>query len=160
VLLRVEATDDREGDSDLGAAGAGSGIVHSGAVAGFPMPVLRYVVGAAESGLETATSARGLRQLLPRADARVRADSSFDVSWVEVWHAGWYRVELETQDGAPVLAAIVRSGLGIYRAPSFLGARAAGKPLRWRVIAVDPLGTEMTRSSWRNVNFGSAPSAQ
>jgi hypothetical protein len=67
VLLRVEAADDRESDSDLGAAGAGTGIVHSGAVAGFPMPVLRYVVGAGESGLATEASPHGLRLLLPRA---------------------------------------------------------------------------------------------
>src|SRR5439155_21742231 len=44
VLLRVEATDDCEGDSNLADAGAGTGVVHSGAVAGFPLPVLRYVV--------------------------------------------------------------------------------------------------------------------
>ena len=44
VLLRVEASDDREGDSNLSDAGAGVGVVHSGAVAGFPLPVLRYVV--------------------------------------------------------------------------------------------------------------------
>ena len=44
VLLRVEASDDREGDSNLSDAGAGVGIVHSGAVAGFSLPVLRYVV--------------------------------------------------------------------------------------------------------------------
>ena len=151
VLLRVEATDDREGDSDLGAAGAGTGIVHSGAVAGFPMPVLRYVVGAAESGLEAASSQRGLRLLLPRADARLSADSSFDVSWVEEWHAGWYRVEFETPDGAPVFDAIVRPGVAAYRTPSFLAARAAGKALRWRVLAFDPLGSEMKRSQWRTM---------
>ena len=45
ILLRVEATDDKEGDSSLAAAGAGTGVVHSGAVAGFPMPTLRYFVG-------------------------------------------------------------------------------------------------------------------
>lgn len=163
VLLRVEATDDREGDSDLGAAGAGSGIVHSGAVAGFPMPALRYVVGAGESGLEAATSERALRLLLPRGGARVSADSSFDVSWIEEWHAGMYRVEFETTDGAPLLEAVVRPGTGVYRAPSFLGTRSGGKPLRWRVIAFDALGAELRRSAWRRVEFGggaNAPSAQ
>ncbi|HEY0873523.1 MAG TPA: hypothetical protein VGD94_08630, partial [Vicinamibacterales bacterium] len=44
LLLRVEATDDKEADSNLANAGAGQGIVHSGAVAGFPLPMLRYVV--------------------------------------------------------------------------------------------------------------------
>ena len=46
ILLRVEA-DRRQGRRfSRSAAGAGAGVVHSGAVAGFPMPVLRYVVGA------------------------------------------------------------------------------------------------------------------
>jgi hypothetical protein len=153
VLLRVEATDDRDGDSDLGAAGAGSGILHSGAVAGFPMPVLRYVVGAGESGLEAVSSARTLRLVLPRADARVSRDSSFEVSWIEEWHASWYQVEFETQTGAPLLDAIVRPGVGAYRAPSFLGERASGQPIRWRVRAFDPLGTEMKRSGWRKLEI-------
>jgi hypothetical protein len=153
VLLRVEATDDREGDSDLGAAGAGTGILHSGAVAGFPMPVLRYVVGAGESGLETVSSPRTLRLVLPRADAQVSRDSTFEVSWIEEWHAGWYQVEFETQTGAPLLDAIVRPGVGVYRAPSFLGERASGQPIRWRVRALDPLGTEMKRSNWRKLEI-------
>src|SRR5690606_16986111 len=46
LLLRIEASDDTEGDSNLAAAGAGEGVVHSGAVAGFPIPPLRYFVGA------------------------------------------------------------------------------------------------------------------
>ena len=153
ILLRVEAADDREADSDLGAAGAGTGILHSGAVAGFPMPVLRYVVGAGESGLEATTSPRRLRLLLPRHDGRVSPDSSFEVTWIEDWRAGWYRVEFETTAGAPLFDAIVRPGPGAYRAPSFLAERAGGKALRWRVVAVDPLGTEMKRSTWRQLAF-------
>ncbi|HEX8096612.1 MAG TPA: hypothetical protein VF507_01195 [Pyrinomonadaceae bacterium] len=45
VLLRVEASDEREADTSLAAVGAGPGVVHRGAVAGFPMPTLRYYVG-------------------------------------------------------------------------------------------------------------------
>jgi hypothetical protein len=151
VLLRIEASDDREGDSDLGAAGAGAGILHTGAVAGFPMPVLRYVVGAGESGLDALGSPRALRLLLPRAGARLAADSSVELSWMEEWRAGWYEVEIETVDGTPIFGAVVRPGVGAYRAPSFLAARAGGKPLRWRVRALDPLGTEMKRSAWRRL---------
>ena len=55
VLLRVEASDDKEADSDLGAVGAGQGVVHAGAVAGFPMPVLQYVVGSGGSENAPAT---------------------------------------------------------------------------------------------------------
>lgn len=45
VLLRIEATDDKEGDANLAAVGVGPGVVHSGAVAGFPIPPLRYFAG-------------------------------------------------------------------------------------------------------------------
>jgi hypothetical protein len=48
ILLRLEASNDRENDSDLGIAGAGSGILHNGGVAGFPLPPLFYVVGGDE----------------------------------------------------------------------------------------------------------------
>ena len=49
ILLRIEASDDKEGDSDLSAIGVGPGIVHSGGLSGFALPVLRYFVGASES---------------------------------------------------------------------------------------------------------------
>ncbi|HLF85013.1 MAG TPA: hypothetical protein VI837_12635, partial [Blastocatellia bacterium] len=42
VLLRIEATDDKEADSNLSVVGVGPGVVHGGAVAGFPLPPLRY----------------------------------------------------------------------------------------------------------------------
>ncbi len=44
LLLRIEATDDKESDSDLAVLGVGNGIVHSGAVAGFPRPTLKFFV--------------------------------------------------------------------------------------------------------------------
>jgi hypothetical protein len=85
ILLRVEAADDKEADSDRSAAtaGAGSGVVHSGAVAGFPMPALRYVVGAASSEPPAARSADELTLLLPRDRAVAARDSVLTVSWLE-----------------------------------------------------------------------------
>ena len=44
ILLRIEASDDKEADSNLAVVG-GSRVIHSGAVAGFPLPPLRYFVG-------------------------------------------------------------------------------------------------------------------
>src|SRR5262249_59605299 len=38
LLLRIESTDDAESDSDLAAAGVGTGTVHSGGAAGFAIP--------------------------------------------------------------------------------------------------------------------------
>src|SRR6266568_1520177 len=65
VLLRIEASDAKECDTDLAAVGAGGGTVHGGAVAGFSLPVLRYYVGNGDSSQPVAVSAALLTQLSP-----------------------------------------------------------------------------------------------
>jgi len=152
ILLRIEVTDDKEADSDLSAVGAGKGVVHSGAVAGFPMPALRYVVGAGSSDFPSPQLEQGLTLLLPRDNATVGRDSAVTVSWLEERRAALYRVEFETDDGVPVFNAVAPGGAVTYQTPSFLFERASGKPLRWRVIALDFGGVEMRRSRWRRLN--------
>jgi hypothetical protein len=159
LLLRVEAADDKEADSDFGAAGAGSGILHSGAVAGFPMPVLRYVVGAGSSGMSPPRSARALRLLLPRDGSAVSSDSAFAVSWLEEWNAALYRVDFEADDGTALFSAVVPAGVGAYRAPPFVVQQAAGKPIRWRVTALDFNGWAMRHSAWRTARTAAPPNA-
>ena len=159
ILLRIEASDDKEADSDVGAAGAGAGVLHNGAVAGFPMPALRYVVGAGSSEMSQPRSARALRLLLPRDGAVAPADSGLAVSWLEEWNAALYRVAFETTEGSAVFTAVVPPGVGTYRAPPFVVAQAGGKPLRWRVTALDFNGWPMRHSSWRTVRTGTTPNA-
>jgi len=118
ILLRVEATDDREGDSDLAAVGAGTGIVHSGAVAGFPLPTLRYVVGSGESVLAASTSPRALRLVSPDDGAKI--DSTLTVSWLPEWGAAFYRVEFTTGGGTVLFEAIMRQGSTRYAPPPAL----------------------------------------
>ena len=63
IILRVEATDDREAGSNLG-----TGIVTSGGVAGFMLPVLRYYVGGGPQGQRVVRLAPGsLRLVTPAA---------------------------------------------------------------------------------------------
>jgi hypothetical protein len=150
VLLRVEASDDKEGDSSLAAVGAGPGIVHSGAVAGFPMPVLRYIVGAAES---SPAVAGGLELLLPSANASVNTRTPLDFTWAEVNGGEVYRVELQNAQQQLVHAALVRPGIGTYRAPSWLSDKAADGALRWRVVAIGIDGDLVRTSPWRTVRF-------
>lgn len=157
VLLRVEVSDDKEGDSDLGAVGAGTGILHSGAVAGFPLPPLRYVVGAAGEDVTLRQSGRALQLLLPREAAVVPVDSALIVSWLPEAQAGFYRVEFESDEGTPLFSAIVQAGAGAYRPPPFVLQRVDGKPFRWRVLALDVTGREMRRSAWRNASGRSLP---
>jgi hypothetical protein len=151
VLLRVEAADDREGDSDLGAAGGGSGIVHSGGVAGFPMPVLRYVV-AGEGGPARDAIGR-LAAVGPQDGGSARLDSSFTITWRSDRRAFFYRLEIETDDGSPLLRALVPGTARAYHAPSLVFSRAGTATVRWRIAALDGDGRLAGRTSWRRVRL-------
>ena len=159
ILLRVEATDDKEADSDRSVATAGAGVVHSGAVAGFPMPVLRYVVGAATSEVPAARSTEEVTLLLPRDRAAVARDSTLTVSWLEDRHAALYRVEFETDDGTSVLSAVAAAGAVTYQPPPFLFERANGRSIRWRVSSLGFNGAALRRSRWRTFSFSAPPGA-
>jgi hypothetical protein len=160
VLLRIEASDDKEGDSNLGSAGAGIGVVHAGAVAGFPMPPLRYVVGAGSSELAETTESTQLRALSPLADAAIAASAPLDFTWVEGGlRAAFFRIEVRNAAGEDVHAAIVPRGTGMYHAPSWL-LEKAGASAAWRVVALDLLGRQVSRTEWRRMTAELPPHAQ
>ena len=151
LLLRLEASDDKEADSNLGSAGAGIGIVHAGAVAGFPMPPLRYVVGSGSSELAETVEYTRLKALSPIADAAVAASAPLDFTWIEGGvRASFFRVEIRNRSGDDVHAAIVPRGAGSYRAPSWLFEKAGTNP-KWRVVALDLLGREVSKTEWRSL---------
>ena len=155
VLLRIEASDDRDGASD--SAGVSAGPVASGAVAGFPMPVLRYLVGtdaAAAGELEAQRSTRRVALFQPAENARPDSATRWQFAWEPVVGAARYRLEIQQRDGTPVFDAVVGGDIGAYSPPPFLGARAAGAPLRWRVRAIDVAGRELARSVWRALALG------
>jgi len=157
VLLRVEATDDREGDSDLGDAGAGVGVVHSGAVAGFALPVLRYVVAAA--GERTPVDDAGaLRLLLPRAGDSLSTTKPFVVMWSPSAGAvaDFYRVDLETQRGEGLLSALLPRTARRYEVPAWVATRAADRTIRWRVVGLAADGAHLRASAWRSATFAEA----
>jgi hypothetical protein len=160
ILLRIEATDDRETDSDLGAAGAGTGVVHSGGVAGFAMPVLPYVV-AGEGARTTGREAASLRLLAPSDSQVVDRDSTLAVVWSATTDAEFYRVEFETELGRPILSAILPRTARRYDASGSLIFGATARALRWRVVALDLHGTPHRHSVWRSLRLttGSAPQA-
>jgi hypothetical protein len=150
VLLRIEASDDKEGDSNLGSAGAGIGVVHAGAVAGFPMPPLRYVVGAGSSELSETVASTQVVALTPLADAAVASNAPVDFTWSEGGaRAAFVRIEIRSSSG-DVHAAIVPRGTGAYRAPTWLMEKA-GTNSTWRVIALDLRGRQVSRSEWRRL---------
>lgn len=159
VLLRIEASDDKEGDSDLAFAGAGTGVVHSGGLAGFPMPVLRYYVGSAPD-LALPDAGRAPSHLLPKADAAFEFASPVTFSWVAVRQAAYYRIELRDAGGAVVLSALLPPGIESYRTPPWLRDKTRPGRLDWRVTALDAEGAPMSDSGWRGLEWRSATSSK
>jgi hypothetical protein len=155
VLLRIEASDDPAGNSSLDAVGSGTGIVPSGAVAGFPLAALRYIVGAAERDIAglTATPSRraSVRLVLPRADASLVPNTNTTFGWTEQPGNAFYRVDIQRDDGETIHSAIVARGIGSYRAPPWIAERAGGRAVRWRVVALDARGRERGSSEWRRL---------
>ncbi len=155
VLLRVEASDDRENDSDLAAAGAGAGVVHSGAAAGFPLPVLRYVVGGGDNTRAVAAhQTPGFALLLPREGATLPLNQPVDFVWSGLPRAAVYRLEIEDDAGALLHSALLQPNALTYRAPSWLKSKAGQRTLLWRVVALDQGGAVMGETAWRGVRFG------
>jgi hypothetical protein len=120
------------------------GIVHSGGVAGFPLPVLRYYVGAAPAS-------GGFSLLLPADGARLAAGQPIDLSWEQHVSCVLYRVDLAGGAGEVIFTAAVQQGIGTYRAPSWLRERAPGGKLRWRVVALGPDQEELAATPWRDL---------
>ncbi len=142
VLLRVEATNDKEGNSNTNA-----GTAVTGGVAGFPMPVLRYYVGTPDETIALSTAVGQLALMLPGSDARIPT-GSVEFTWVNIPDTSLYKVELENTQGS-ILSAIVKSTETSYSAPPWLNDQA-GVPLRWRVVAVGKNGATIATSDWRN----------
>ncbi len=149
VLLRVEASDDKEGDSSLAAAGAGNGVIHSGAVAGFPMPVLRYAVGSA-GGLTAVRS--GLELLLPEPGYTL-SSAALDFEWSQSNDAALYRLEIRDPRGALLHQAVLQQGIGKYRAPDWIAVRGSGGTATWRVVVVSSDGRDAAAAPWREIVF-------
>jgi hypothetical protein len=147
LLLRIEATDDKEADSDLSAVGAGAGVVHAGGVAGFPMPVLRYLVGHGTSDQSPTGSVP--MPLRPAEGAPFAADAAIDLSWSAVANASAYRVEIHVKD-ALVHTAFVRAGESSYRLPPFVLDKVP-RAFVWRVVALTGTGKDGAASAGRTV---------
>jgi hypothetical protein len=147
ILLRIEATDDKEGDSNLAAVGVGAGTINSGAVAGFPMPVLRYFVGNA-AGLTTAPT---LALLLPADQASSLANRPLDFIWTNAPDVALYRLEIADDTGQLVLDALLPAGVNRYRAPTWV--RDQRTQLQWRVVTIDTSGATRQETTWRRVRL-------
>jgi hypothetical protein len=153
VLLRIEASDDKEADTDLASVGAGAGVVHGGAVAGFSLPVLKYYVANGSTPFQPTTiTSNNLLPLGPEDQATLGTDKPVDFTWSLVMNAVMYRFEVEDQS-TPVISAILPAGVGSYRAPSWFKDKVGNTVVRWRVIAFDQQSNQIGNTEWRALRF-------
>jgi hypothetical protein len=170
VLLRIEASDDKEADTNLAAVGAGPQVVHSGAVAGFSLPVLKYyvsngvykpagTVAPAASPKPEANAASmlansgGLTQLLPPERATLSATQPIDFSWMPIADANIYRLEVADLQGASIISAILAKNIQTYRAPSWLKDKLVNTIAQWRITAFDNQQHQLAQSGWRTLRM-------
>jgi len=148
VLLRVEATDDKEADSSLVSVGVGPGIVHSGAVAGFPLPVLRYFVGSGQQG-----DINSVRLIAPEENALIAAGQPIEFKWTRVESAALYQLEVADQSGQAILSALMQPLTLNYQAPSWLREKITGIDAQWRISVIDKSGAKTAESAWRKLQL-------
>jgi hypothetical protein len=154
ILLRVEASDDKEAESSLDAAGAGSGRVAGGGAAGFALPTLRYAVGRSADG---GVSRTGLSLEAPNEGSTVDRSAPLDFSWRLTFVAPLSRLEVRTPDGAAVFAAVLDGRDVQYRAPSWLLADTSGDVLEWRVVTIAIGGRVTAATPWRRIRLSPPP---
>jgi hypothetical protein len=152
VLLRIEASDDGEGNTDLGAVGAGTGVVSSGGVAGFPMPALRYYVGARDAE-GNAAAVRKIEIRSPKNEVALTPSEALVFEWDAFAAAEFYQVEVKNSSGAQVISAVVAAPASRYTAPPFLRDQEKGR-LSWSVTATSNEGKLLARSSVETFRLG------
>ncbi|MEX0272253.1 hypothetical protein AB3R30_24335 [Leptolyngbyaceae cyanobacterium UHCC 1019] len=144
ILLRIEATSDREGNSFTGA-----GTVNSGGVAGFPMPVLRYFVSpGAKPAISPSTVMPTLALLQPAPNAQLTSTQPITFRWQSIPSARAYKLEIREQENeTPILSAVLNRETTSYTAPPLL-QKSPGKSLRWRVLTLSDSGVVILQSNW------------
>lgn len=145
LLLRIEAVDDKESDSNLASVGVGAGVVHSGAAASFPMPSLRFfVVGNSPTAVWESSA-----NVLPFDNALIASTQPIIFTWKELDGAVYYKLEIEKEVGKPELSAVLQSATTAYVAPKWLAENSTGTAFQWRVTALDERGEVIARSASR-----------
>lgn len=145
ILLRIEATREKEGNSDTG-----SGVVASGGVAGFPMPVLRYYVASDDKINQFKEAAfTGELQLIKPEHKHVHKNKVLEFSWIALPEAHLYRIEI-TADDSLLNAAIIPANITTYIAPPWVKAKKNSE-ITWKVEALAKDGSVITSSQLRRL---------
>ena len=149
ILFRVEATYDKEGNSNTT-----TGVTQSGGVAGFTMPTLRYYVESDEN-VRDALAAHGqqarLGLLTPLNNVVLPKSGSIRFSWRGVSNTKLYKLEVRNNNSV-VLAAVLKASQKNYTAPPWL-SKNSGDSLRWHVESIQENGQVNAASEWRKLTF-------
>jgi len=117
ILFRVEATYDKEGNSNTT-----TGVTQSGGVAGFTMPTLRYYVES-EENVRDALAANGqqarLGLLAPLNNVVLPKNRPIRFSWKGVSNTKLYTLEVKNNNSV-VLSAALKANQKSYMAPPWL----------------------------------------
>ena len=148
ILFRIEASNDKEGNSDTLA-----GIVNTGGVAGFPMPTLRYFVGDSDDYKQN-KSYPPINLLLPLNNKKLTADQLV-FSWIDLQDntdIATYKIEFYRDDNARSLiaSAFIKAGISQYRPIGSTLNRLTSSFL-WRVTALDKQGNILSTSPVRQL---------
>jgi hypothetical protein len=146
ILLRIEASADKEGNSNTL-----DGLAISGGVAGFPMPVLRFFRGTPEAfaAAQEALTGGTLPLLLPGAGVALPAGMPVTLSWLTDTRAAIYRVQIRSS-GGELLSAIVPASSDSYVSPPWV-LKSGEVDVSWRVVALDGDGRTVASSEWRSI---------
>jgi len=150
ILLRVEASSDKEGNSDTTA-----GILKAGGVAGFPMPTLRYFVGEQEQ-LKKTNKLPPISLLLPHNNQTLPVEN-LKFTWFDLQgnkEVAVYMVEFYEADGEKKLIASALKKPGeSYFSPSKNTTDNLERPFLWRVVAIDSKGKILSTSQLRKLEI-------
>jgi hypothetical protein len=150
LLFRVESVTDGLNRSNLEVVDAGRGVVDSGGVAGFAMPVLRYYVGTGGAAqIDEFNSVE--HQLAPADLSEFRAGQTILFTWPSVEQTKYYRLIIESVTGTEILSAVLLKDTRTYSAPPWLSKRATGDLFRWHVVAFDARGKKLSETAFRTL---------
>lgn len=147
LLLRIEATDDKESNSNLAALGVGNGTVASGAVSSFPMPVLKFFVTGNNAQFKWETSAL----LMPASEAPIDISRPPIFIWKGLENAAAYKLEILDVKDDLIMSAMLISPNSTYQAPSWFWQRFADRNPSWRILAFDASGKEISRTKAQRI---------
>ncbi|MEZ5427335.1 MAG: hypothetical protein R2747_13780 [Pyrinomonadaceae bacterium] len=148
LLLRIEASDDKESDSNLQVLGVGTGTVHSGAVASFPMPSLKFFVTGEENNNWPETAL-----LIPAKDAVLSAPQTLVFNWRELSGAALYRLKVFEKPEEPLFSALLPGEVTSYRSPSIILEKFKTGRLGWQIEAIDRKGNVFNKTEIRTFSI-------